>query len=600
MEKRADYLFEVSWEICNKVGGIHTVVKSKAAQMKDIYRENYYVIGPFFAQKIPGEFDEKAPPKDVSKVFEILEKEGIRCYYGDWLVKGEPRAILIDFSGFTYKKDEIKARLWEGFKIDSLHSQFFDFDEPTIWAYAAGRLIHEMKKAIGEKRVVAQFHEWLSGAGLLYLKQNNAGVATVFTTHATMLGRTICTNHLNLYSIWDKINPEQKAYEFGIQAKYQTEKACAFNSDAFTTVSELTGIEAKHLLGKKPDVILLNGLDLSKFPTFEEASIRHIQNRTKLREFIMYYFFPYYSFDLEKTLIYFICGRYEFKDKGVDVFIRALAKLNQRLKNENSDKTVVAFFWIPGDIKGIKNELIENRSFFDDIKDAVEGNIVEIKNKIIYSIVSQKPLDEKGIFDDDMIHDNKRKVSRLMKKGFPALSTHDLNNEDTDEIMKTLRENGLLNNKEDRVKVVFYPIYLTGADRLLDMSYYECMQGSHLGVFPSYYEPWGYTPLEAAALGVSSVTTDLAGFGRHITKKLPKGRNKGIFVLKRMGKKEEEIINELDEIMYYLSNASKQDRIKNKMEAQRLASLADWKFFVKNYIRAHNFAIENIEKQRGA
>ncbi|MDD5086461.1 MAG: glycosyltransferase, partial [Candidatus Nanoarchaeia archaeon] len=310
------------------------------------------------------------------------------------------------------------------------------------------------------------------------------------------------------------------------------------------------------------------------------------------REFIMFYFFPYYSFDLENTLFYFLCGRYEFRAKGIDVFIKSLANLNEKLKKTKSNKTIVAFFWVPGNIQGIKPELLENRSFFKDIRDSVSDNIEEIKNKIIYSLVSKNKVSEKSIFPDDFMNENKKKVMKLMRKGFPAVSTHDLHDEQNDMIIKALNENGLNNKKEDRVKVIFYPIYLTGADGLLDLSYYECMQGSHLGVFPSYYEPWGYTPLEAAALGVSSVTTDLAGFGRYINESSRQNKNPGIFVINRMNKSDKQVVDELASSFYLFSSLSKADRIKNKMEAQHLASLADWETMVANYIEAHNLAIK--------
>jgi len=594
MEKQADYLFEVSWEICNKVGGIYTVVKSKAAEIMKCYKENYFAIGPFFPEKVAGEFQEKVPSDKLKQVFEKLTKEGIKCHYGSWLIKGEPNTILVDFSRFASKKDEIKTSLWQNFKIDSLNTQYFDFDEPIIWSYAVGKLIEEIKNSFQDKKIVAQFHEWLAGAGLLYLKQNNIKVATVFTTHATILGRTMSFANENLYELFDKINPEEKAYEYGIQAKYLTEKQSASNADVFTTVSEITAIEAEHLLGKKPDILLPNGLDLKKFPTFEEASIKHRLYRERIREFLLYYFFPYYSFDLDNTLLYFLCGRYEFRAKGIDIFIKALAKLNEKLKKEKSKKTIVAFFWVPGNIRSIKTQLLESRAFFEDIKDGIDDNINQIKNKIIYSIASKKKIIEKNIFDEDFMHENKKKVLKLMKKGDPTLSTHDLHDKQNDPIIKAFNEAGLLNKKEDRVKVVFYPIYLTGADSLLDLSYYECMQGSHLGVFPSYYEPWGYTPLEAAALGVSSVTTDLAGFGRYINEKSVQSKNPGIFVLKRLGKKDGEVVKELTNSFYYFSNLSKQDRIKNKMEAQRLSSLANWDVLIKNYIEAHNLAVKRL------
>ena len=592
VKPRADFVFEVSWEICNKVGGIYTVISSKVGPMMNCYGSHYFAVGPFFPKNLRGVFEEKAPPEDLKNIFGRLEKEGIKCYFGKWLIEGEPNTILVDFSSFSYKTNEIKKELWEKFQVDSLGTVFYDFDEPVVWAYACGRLIEEFRNEKKDKIIVGQFHEWLSGSGLLYLKERCIPVATVFTTHATMLGRSISGTGVNMYEIWDQIDPDAKARELGVQAKHLMEKACAKNADCFTTVSETTGNEAEHLLKKKPDIILPNGLDMNKFPTFEEASIKHKLYRERMKEFLLYFFFPYQSFDLDQTLFYFLCSRYEFHGKGIDIFIESLGKLNEKLKAENSQKTVVAFIWVPGNVKGIKPEILENRSFFEDIKDDVDDRSVEIKNRIISLIVSKSEISEKNLFDEEFILRNKTKVLRLMRKSSPPLTTHDLYDEQNDCIMKAFISAGLTNQSYDRVKVIFYPIYLSGADSLLDLSYYEAIQGSHLGIFPSYYEPWGYTPLEAAALGVPAVTSDLSGFGRYIAEKGQRSKYKGIYILNRLGKTNSEEVSDLTKILYDYSQFSKAERTRNKIEAKRLSLLVDWQRLIKFYIEAHNFAIK--------
>ncbi|MBN2094696.1 MAG: glycosyltransferase [Candidatus Aenigmarchaeota archaeon] len=591
LKTSANYLFEVSWEVCNKVGGIYTVIMSKVGPMKEYYGNRYFTVGPFFPKKIAGVFEERAPPEEFKRVFEKLEREGIKCYYGRWLISGEPNTILIDYSGFTAKTNDIKNQLWQNFRIDSLGTQFHDFDEPMVWSYAAGKLIETFKNEVDSSVVVAQFHEWLSGGGLLYLKQRGAPVATVFTTHATMLGRSLSGHDISIYDKLDELEPDRKAFEFGIQAKHLTEKQCAMNADAFTTVSETTGTEASYLLGKKPDIILPNGLDISKFPTFEEGSIKHKLYKDRMKEFLLYYFFPYQSFDLEQTLFYFLCSRYEFHVKGMDIYIEALGRVNEWLKKEESEKTIVAFFWVPGNVRGIKQELLENKTLFEDVKDEVDDRANDIKNRVITLLVSQKEVNEKTLFEQDFLEKTKRSVLSLMKSGVPSLTTHDLYDEQSDTILNSFKNAGLLNRKEDRVKAIFYPIYLSGADGLLDLSYYEAIQGAHLGVFPSFYEPWGYTPLEAAALGVPSVTTDLSGFGRYIKEKGKRSKYPGIYILERMNKKREEEISALSRILYEYSQLSKSDRTKNKIEAKRLSLLADWQKLVRHYIEAHNLAV---------
>ncbi|MBW2977183.1 hypothetical protein KY347_07110 [Candidatus Woesearchaeota archaeon] len=594
METKADFLFEVSWEVCNKVGGIYTVVKSKVAQMSDYYRDNYFLIGPYSANKASGQFEEEVPDKRCKEAFEKLKKEGILCHYGRWLIAGKPNVILIDFESYKPKINGIKRELWDNFKIDSLHAPG-DYDEPVAWGYAAGKLIEELASSFN-RRGVAHFHEWLSGSALLYLCKNKVKIAKVFTTHATVLGRTLANSNMDLYNIWDKLDPEKEAYNCHVESKHQIEKQAASNADVFTTVSEITGIEAEHFLKLKPDILLPNGLDIDKFPTFEEISINHRIQRDRIREFLLYYFFPYYTFDIKETLFYFIAGRYEFRDKGIDIFIKSLARLNEKLKETKSKKTIVAFIWVPASIRNVKQELLENKTYYQDIVDSLQEVMDDLRKNIIYSLTARKTLAKENLFNKDFLFEVKSKIMKLRRNGNPSISTHDLHDEKKDMIMKCLKESGLDNEKDDKVKIVYYPIYLSGADGLLNLNYYESMQGCHLGIFPSYYEPWGYTPLEAGALGVSSVTTDLAGFGRYFSAECPPEKTSGIFVLNRMNKSDNQTVEQLAKIMLDFANFTAHERIANKIQARKVATTADWSLFIKNYIEAHNMALKKFFK----
>ncbi|MBI2176549.1 hypothetical protein HYU40_04375 [Candidatus Woesearchaeota archaeon] len=588
--KPADYCFEVSWEVCNKVGGIYTVLSSKAATMKSQYDSGYIAVGPYFASRVSGEFNEKIPPDLLNAVFEKLKADGIICHYGNWLVEGEPDAVLIDFANFTARKNEIKRELWDNYRIDSLNTQYFDYDEPVIWAYAAGKLVEAFAAMQQSSKVVAHFHEWLAAAGLLYLHSRKANVATVFTTHATTLGRTITNANMDIYSLFGSVDPGHEAYKLGVYTKHQTEVAAAANADVFSTVSDITAAEAEHFLKKAPQVILHNGLNMGHFPTFEEASVRHRQLKRKVNEFTSYYFFPYYTFDLEETLYYFLSARYEFHNKGIDVFIRALGLLNQALKAEKSKRTIVAFLWVPANIRGIKRELIENRTQFQDVRDTIIDDLEFVKEHLINSVISQKKITDVDLLSSETVFELKRKVLKFRKAGSPPLCTHDLYDEDRDTILNACRAAGLSNSAEDRVKVVFYPIYLTGADGLLDLNYYESMQGCHLGVFPSFYEPWGYTPLEAAALGVSSVTTDLSGFGKYIEPHSAQKKFPGVFIVKRSGIADDDFVKSLATVLTTFAHYTNEERIKNKIEAKHVSSLADWKFMIRQYMTAHQVA----------
>ena len=589
-QTQAQLLLECSWEVCNKVGGIWTVITSKAAKINAAYKTNYITIGPYFHRQVIGQFQEEVAPTEIKRAFDSLKEKGIVCHYGTWLIDGSPKAILLDCANFWGNLNDIKRNLWDWQKIDSLEAGH-DYDEPVLWSYASGLLIEQLHYQMQHKSIVVQFHEWLAGAGLIYVSKHCPKVATVFTTHATVLGRSISNSDEPLYELLGKIIPEQQAYTHHVQAKHTLEKAAANSAHVFTTVSEITGMEAEHLLGRRPDVLLPNGLDLSKFPVFEEILIKHRSQRDHIREFCLSYFFPYYQFDIENTLFYFLASRYEYRAKGIDLFLHSLGQLNKRLKDEQSNRTVVAFLWVPSGIRSIRSDIIENKTYFKDVQDSLNDMKEDVEKNLLYALLEEKNISPERIFGAQFLSDIKRKLARFRKEGTPPLTTHDLVDQN-DAIIKGIYENGLLNRQEDRVKVIYYPIYLTGADGLLDLNYYEAMQGCHLGVFPSYYEPWGYTPLEAGALGVPAITTDMSGFGRYFCADCNQGDFPGIYVVKRLGKTDDDAIAQLSETMYQFSLRSREDRTKNKVEARRVASTVDWEILVENYLDAHNAAIQ--------
>ncbi len=585
------YLFESSWETCNKVGGIYTVIKSKAALMTAAY-PNYFLIGPYFEDHARMELEKKEPPQFMKRAFDRIAAQGIVCHFGTWQVKGEPNAILIDSRALLSQKDAIKTTLWEHYRVESLFSHW-DFEEPMIWSWAVGMLLEAVVAELPGEKVVAHFHEWLAGIACLYTDLKRLPIATVFTTHATMLGRALCGSGRDLYAELDTLNPYEEAKRVGVMDKFTTERACAHTAKAFTTVSEITGMEAEKILGKKPDVLVLNGLDLSKFPTFEEASIRHIANRDRMREFLTYYFFPYYHFDLDHNLIFSLFGRYEFRNKGIDLFIKALGELNRMLRDHAAERTVTAFFFVPAGISSVNTEVLTNKIFYRHIKDYVMRNADQIDRMIISNLVSDKPLANEDLFSKEFLSNNKKHIMMFHRKGLPPLSTHNLTEGNSDQIISAFRREGLLNRAEDPVKVVFYPVYLNGVDGLLDMDYYNVISGSHLGVFPSYYEPWGYTPLESAALGVPAVTTDLAGFGRFIQKD-PRVNHAGLFVLQRYEHDDAEVAGKFATLLFNFARLSRPERAKHKIEAMQLSELADWKELVYNYYEAHNLALSRV------
>lgn len=584
-------LFEISWEVCNKVGGIYTVVKSKAETISRKLKENYMLIGPYFPENKHNNFNEEVPPLKLKNVFSKLKEQGILCHYGTWAIEGNPKVILISPFQSNLNVNDIKKLLWERFQIDSLNTNYYDYDYPILWGYSVGIFIEAYLKQSHDEKIIMHCHEWLSAGALLYAKASSLNVKTVFTTHATTLGRSLAGTKADLYNNIQHIIPEEEAYKLGVQTKHQTEKACAINSDIFTTVSEITNLEAEYFLGRKADVLLPNGLDLRKFPTFEESSVLHRQFKNRMQEFCHYFFEPFYDFDVENTLFFFIAARNEFHGKGVDSLIEALSLLDHKLQKEKSKINIVTFFFIPQFHQGIHLDLLESKTFFEDIKETLTLNENQIFSKMLNSLISKNRVNEKEIFTDKQIQELQKKIKMLKRKDQPFISTH-IVNENKNETVHAFKQKGLVNSKKNSVKVVLYPIYLTGSDSLLDLNYYESVLGSHLGIFPSFYEPWGYTPLEALSHGVVALTTDLSGFGRYLISNIKKEELNGIYIVKRMGLSDSEFNQELANSLYDFTKKNKRQRIEKKIAASELSDKFEWKELIKNYLTAYNLALK--------
>ncbi|MEM5807161.1 MAG: hypothetical protein QW474_02125 [Candidatus Aenigmatarchaeota archaeon] len=605
---KPDVCLEVSFEAGNKVGGIYTVLVSKARHMKDIYGDNYYAIG-FYNKNNLKDFDEVETPKEFKKIFTELEKEGIKCFFGKWISAYDANLILLDTKEFREKivqgmrnVDFIKKEFWDKFKVDSLRTGF-DYDEPLAWSYAVGMLIEKIfENKIFSGNIVCQFHEWLSGGAILYLVDKKIPVAKVFTTHATRIGRAKSSAGENLMEEVEtglkinKIMSDDEAYRFNLEAQHKIEKLCAHMSEVFTTVSEIVAEEAAYILGKKPDVITINGLDLSKYPSTRTMMVLHEKYREKINEFLSAYFSPYYSIEnMKNNIVFFISGRYEFFNKGVDLFIEGLAKLNENLKKKKSNKTVFAFILIPSGIKGPRQDLLEALLKYEEIKDLVDDSLNSIKDEVVEEIVNGREVKIDNIIDENFKIKSKI-LSRLFrsKSDVAPLCAFELSY-DNDMILSALQKHGLNNKKDDRVKVIFYPTYISVTDGLLSMDYEEFVLGSSMGFFPSKYEPWGYTPFETAALRTLMLTTDVAGFGVELMKECKDDKCIENRVLRVKGRSREEIIKDMARIMEWCVDLDKEVRVMEKVKTRQLVERFDWSIQISNYLRAHELALERIK-----
>jgi len=474
-EKQEHYLFEVSWEICNKVGGIYTVIVSKLPEATKAYGERYFVLGPDLKTNPDFEETDEVCWNHIREGVAIKE---IPCRFGRWKVPGRPKAILVGF-GKKYDKDQLLFRIWEDYGVDSIAGGW-DYVEPVMFSYAASEVIETIYNIVLRprgQRAVAQFHEWMTGAGLLGLKKRIPEIGTVFTTHATMLGRTLASSGMDIYGAMENISPQREASAHNITAKCSLETASAREADCFTTVSEITATEATNFLGRTPDLITPNGLDMENIPDLTADRSPALHSREKLLASAARFLGREVS---SNAKIMLISGRGEFRNKGVDLFLEALGRLNAEM---TPDQTILAYLFV--------------LSGYTDLIPSLKSD-------------EAKP-----------------------DPANPPISTHRLQNEAFDPILQTCERLGLKNLPQNRVQVIFIPAYLNGYDGLLNIPYYEAVAGCDLGVFPSYYEPWGYTPLESAAYAVPTLTTDQAGFG--LWAQQVAGECNGIIMLRRRG-----------------------------------------------------------------
>ncbi|MBR9689790.1 MAG: hypothetical protein GOV01_02765 [Candidatus Altiarchaeota archaeon] len=502
-------LWEVSFECGNKVGGIWTVITSKSAFMQKHFGNNYFTIGFYNSQRT--EIVQKTPPKFLATAFSKLKKKGIEFKYGSWVDANDSNIILVNAKKFMgLRVDEIKSKFWEEYQIDSLGAGH-DYDEPLAWSYAIGMLLEEVSKLRPDKHIV-QLHEWLSAGTLLYIHSKGLKLPTVFTTHATVLGRAMGGSA-------GVTNPEENAKESGVTAKHLLEKAAAKYANIFTTVSDSTGDEAEKILGRKPDVLTYNAMGSHDIPDLAKLMNEKVGFRKKIDDFVRSYFFPYYPLNLEDYPVIYTAGRYEFFNKGYDLFIDALGKINERLKQDNYPGWFLSFILVPAGTLGVKEEVNQNFAFYRRMKEVLKEDIEKMGEDLYSPEVSDLTIEKR--VGEIMVDFKKMKARLETRRGKkPPLCAFQLSeNEANDAIIKRLIENGLLNRVEDRVKVVYYPIYINKQDDLLGLRYKDFLTAASMGVFLSRYEPWGYTPMEAAAYLSAAVTTNTAGFGM-VTSKL--------------------------------------------------------------------------------
>lgn len=540
-----DYIFESSWEVCNKVGGIYTVLSTRANTLQNILKDRVVFIGPDCWKNVECPFFTEDLSLFSDWKQEIGNKLSIKT--GRWNIPGSPIAILVDFTSFYSEKNDIYSNLWEDFQVDSLHA-YGDYDEASMFSYAAAKVVESFYDFyINDDAVNVIYHgnEWMTGLGLLYIRKNRPQIATIFTTHATSIGRSIAGNNKPLYDYLFAYNGDQMADELNMQSKHSIEKRTAENVDCFTTVSDITNNECRELLDKPADVVLPNGFEndfVPKGAMFTKVRKNSRKTLLKVANALM-------GTDLDdKTLIISTSGRYEFRNKGIDVFIDAMKRLNS---NPNLNRNVLAFIEVPGWVAMPRQDLIERITSDIHVDTALE---------------------------------------------YPML-THWLHDMQNDNVLNMMNSLGMHNAKDDKVKVIFVPCYLNGDDGIFNMEYYDLIAGKDLCVYPSYYEPWGYTPLEAVAFKIPCVTTDLAGFGLWVNKVLNKNSEieDGVSVINRTDYNYNDVADAIALTIEKYSNFTLEEVKKCRQNAERLSKKALWGKFIEYYYEAYDFALMNLK-----
>ena len=562
-----DYIFESSWEVCNKVGGIYTVLSTRAKTLQEAFRDRILFVGPDFWKEQESPYFQEDKSLFAEWQWEAKE-QGIHVRVGRWMVPGEPIAVLVDFQPYFEKKNEIYTWLWEQYQVDSLHA-YGDYDEASMFSYAAALVVESMYNWLKAKyselgdvssetardeapqlNVVYHANEWMCGLGALYINNKVPQIATIFTTHATSIGRSIAGNQKPLYDYLFAYNGDQMARELNMESKHSIEKQTAWNVDCFTTVSDITAHECVELLDKPVDVVLPNGFDDSFVPKTAAFGRKRKLARRKMLEVANALMGEQLDDD---TLIVSTSGRYEFRNKGIDVFIEAM---NRLLRDRALKKKVLAFIVVPGWVGEPRKDLQER--LLNDKPSTANSSPLEV----------------------------------------PQV-THWLHNMGHDNVLNMMKFYDMHNRIDDKVKVIFLPCYLDGKDGILNLSYYDVVLGNDLCIYPSYYEPWGYTPLEAVAFKVPCITTDLAGFGLWANKEFGhQGEiEDGVKVIHRTDYNYSEVADIIKDTVSYYSGLTDKEIEKCRKAAGALSKKALWPEFIKYYYEAYDIALRRASKR---
>jgi glycogen(starch) synthase len=596
--EKGSKLFEIAWEVCNQVGGIYTVIRSKVPSVIEKWGvEDYLLIGPYFEDQADAHFD---PATDYStpigKAVLEMQARGFDVHYGQWIVSGRPNVVLFNPYSVYDKLGEIKYQLFQDYHI-SIPDGDELLDKVIAFGFQVKEFFHFLcTNGFCENNIIAHFHEWMAGLPIPGIRKSNLNIKTVFTTHATLLGRYLAMNDTEFYKHLPFYNWAEEANRFNVRPIAEIERASAHGAHVFTTVSEVTAQECTYLLGRTPDMLLPNGLNIERFEALHQIQNQHVKVKDRIHEFVMGHFFQSYPFDLDKTLYFFTSGRYEYQNKGYDLTLEALARLNWKMQQAGSDMTVVSFFITKRPFYSFNPEVLESKAQIEDVHRVVDEIKEQVGKRLYTEITSASGIYEfpnlRELVDDYLRLKLRRNVQSWKTKKLPKVVTHILVDDAKDEILNFLRTSNLVNNRHDKVKVVYHPDFISTTNPLFKMDYTQFVRGCHLGIFPSMYEPWGYTPLECLASGLPSITSNLSGFGDYVENNIHDHEERGMYIIDRTDGNFNRAAEELANIMFKFVQMSRRDRISLRYKCEESSLHFDWSNLGKFYDEAYKKALE--------
>lgn len=586
-------LFEIAWEVCQQLGGIYTVIRSKVPSIVEHWGNRYCLVGPYNPHTSPTEFEEAQPTGMMRDTMNILREQGIEAHYGHWLITGRPRVILLNPESVRPAMGWVKYLLWEHHDI-SLPADDTLINQVVAFGHCVEHLFRAVARVQTARRpIIAHFHEWMGASAIAEIRRAEIPVSIVFTTHATLLGRYLAMNDPWFYDHVPFVDWLADARRFNIEAQVRLERAAAHGCHIFSTVSEITGYECEHLLGRKPDALLPNGLNIERFVALHEFQNLHRVYKEKINEFVMAHFFPSYSFDLDRTVYFFTSGRFEYRNKGFDLTIEALARLNWRMRQSGTNKTVVFFIITRQPIRSINAEALRRRAMMQEMQRDCRAIADQIGERLFVSASTGKFPAIEELVDDYWRLRLRRLMHVWRSSSMPTVVTHDLMDDNHDEILNQIRSCSLINLPGDPVKVVYHPDFVTTNDPLFGMDYDQFVRGCHLGIFPSAYEPWGYAPLECGALGLPSITSNLAGFGNYVENNIPDNARNGMLVLNRRYSSFDDSANALTQMMFDFLQMDRRERIAQRNRVQNVSEQFDWHQLGSHYAAAYNQVLQH-------